>query len=245
MLRHHRSGTKYIFRRFFGNCDVYKELLTIASPNLPQVYEVAQHGEENAVLEEYVQGDTLDFLLEKDVLSPRQARNITRQLCSALWVLHSRGAVHRDIKPDNVILRGDEAVLIDFDASRIFKDEAEGDTRVLGTLGYAAPEQFGIAQSDERADIYALGVLLNVMLTGKHPSKKLATGFLGRVVQKCTMTNPDFVGNTFRGNDTAVLLTAVPGDTLINFEGTTFSGNKTDIDNPANCPTDVAGAVFD
>ena len=56
--------------------------------------------------------------------------------------------------------------------------------------GYAAPEQYGITQTDERADIYSLGVLLNIMLTGKHPSKELASGRLGRIVQKCTMVNP-------------------------------------------------------
>ena len=61
----------------------------------------------------------------------------------------------------------------------------------LGTTGYAAPEQFGLSQTDGRADIYSLGVLLNVMLTGQHPSAKLAPGHAGRVVQRCTMTNPD------------------------------------------------------
>lgn len=120
----------------------------------------------------------------------KEARRITLQLCSALWVLHSLGAVHRDIKPENVIIRGSEAVLIDFDASRIFKNESGGDTQILGTTGYAAPEQYGIAQTDQRADIYSVGVLLNIMLTGKHPSRELAPGKLGRIVQKCTMVNP-------------------------------------------------------
>ena len=77
-----------------------------------------------------------------------------------------------------------------FDASRIFKSDTNQDTQILGTTGYAAPEQYGIAQTDERADIYSLGVLLNIMLTGKHPSKELASGRLGRIVQKCTMVNP-------------------------------------------------------
>ena len=144
-----------------------------------------------AVLEEYIQGDTLAFLLRADVLTPRQARNVTAQLCAALWTLHSMGVVHRDVKPENVVMRGSEAVLIDFNASRIFKPDTEGDTQVLGTTGYAAPEQYGISQSDFRADIYSLGVLLNVMLTGKHPSKCMAPGRLGRVVQKCTMTSPE------------------------------------------------------
>ena len=143
-----------------------------------------------AVLEEYIQGDSLAFLLAGACFTPAEARKITFQLCNALWVLHSLGAVHRDIKPENVIIRGSQAVLIDFDASRIFKSEISHDTQILGTTGYAAPEQYGITQTDERADIYSLGVLLNIMLTGKHPSKELANGKLGHIVQKCTMVNP-------------------------------------------------------
>ena len=144
-----------------------------------------------AVLEEYIQGDSLAFLLTGAHLTSQEARGITMQLCNALWVLHSLGAVHRDIKPENVIIRGSQAVLIDFDASRIFKGGISHDTQILGTTGYAAPEQYGITQTDQRADIYSLGVLLNIMLTGKHPSRELASGRLGRIVQKCTMVNPE------------------------------------------------------
>ena len=64
------------------------------------------------------------------------------------------------------------------------------DTQILGTTGFAAPEQYGMSQSDSRADIYSVGVLINVMLTGEHPSKKLAPGHLGRVVEHCTRVNP-------------------------------------------------------
>ena len=109
---------------------------------------------------------------------------------SARWGLISRVAVHLDIKPDNVLLRGGDAVLIDFDAARLYKSELENDTQVLGTTGYAAPEQYGLTQSDSRADIYALGILLNILLTGQHPSRQLAAGRLGRIVQRCTMVAP-------------------------------------------------------
>ena len=81
-------------------------------------------------------------------------------------------------------------VLIDLNASRM-TTVASKDTQIMGTVGYASPEQLGISQSDARTDIYAAGVLLNVMLTGKHPTQGYAKGHLGTVVRKCTALNPD------------------------------------------------------
>ena len=190
LIRHSATGRTFILRQFTGNPEVYRKLLDYTCPNLPTVYEVAVRGAENLVIEEYIQGDTLGFLLKDALFSPEETRNIVTQVCKALWVLHSIGAVHRDVKPENIILRGDEAVLIDFDAARLHKPEHEMDTQILGTTGFAAPEQYGLSQSDIRTDIYALGVLINVMLTGEHPSKKLATGKMGRIVDRCTHVNP-------------------------------------------------------
>ena len=191
VVRHKKSGTRYVFRRYSGSGEVYRRLLPVLCPHLPQIMEAAEQDGQTAVLEEYVQGDTLAELLTGAKLTEREARQVTMQLCQALHVLHSMGAVHRDVKPENVILRGSDAVLIDFDAARIYKDESESDTQVLGTTGFAAPEQYGIFQSDERADIFSLGVLLNIMLTGKHPSREMAAGKMGRIVRKCTMTAPE------------------------------------------------------
>ena len=191
LVRHRDSGTRYIFRHFYGSSEVYQQLLTISCPYLPQIMEVGERDGRTVLLEEYVQGDTLRDILECGLLTAAEARQITRQLCSALWVLHSMGVVHRDVKPDNVIVRGKEAVLIDFDASRIYKSAIQEDTQILGTTGFAAPEQYGLSQSDGRADIYALGVLLNIMVTGEHPSRKLAGGRIGRIVQRCTMVSPE------------------------------------------------------
>lgn len=188
---HKKSGTRYVFRRYSGSGEVYRRLLPVLCPHLPQIMEAAEQDGQTAVLEEYVQGDTLAELLMGARLMEREARQVTMQLCQALHVLHSMGAVHRDVKPENVILRGSDAVLIDFDAARIYKVASESDTQVLGTTGFAAPEQYGIFQSDERADIFSLGVLLNIMLTGKHPSREMAAGKMGRIVRKCTMTAPE------------------------------------------------------
>ena len=191
VVRHKKSGTRYVFRRYSGSGEVYRRLLPVLCPHLPQIMEAAEQDGQTAVLEEYVQGDTLAELLMGARLTEREARQVTMQLCQALHVLHSMGAVHRDVKPENVILRGSDAVLIDFDAARIYKDESESDTQVLGTTGFAAPEQYGIFQSDERADIFSLGVLLNIMLTGKHPSREMTAAKMGRIVRKCTMTAPE------------------------------------------------------
>ena len=191
VVRHKKSGTRYVFRRYSGSGEVYRRLLPVLCPHLPQIMEAAEQDGQTAVLEEDGQGDTLAELLMGARLTEREARQVTMQLCQALHVLHSMGAVHRDVKPENVILRGSDAVLIDFDAARIYKVASESDTQVLGTTGFAAPEQYGIFQSDERADIFSLGVLLNIMLTGKHPSREMAAGKMGRIVRKCTMTAPE------------------------------------------------------
>lgn len=190
LIRHKRSGKKLIMRCFTGNPEVYQKLLEYTSPNLPAILEVAQKGNQVVELEEFIEGDTLGYLLQGALFSQEETRKIVLQVCRALWVLHSIGAVHRDVKPENIILRGKEAVLIDFDAARFHKPELDTDTQILGTTGFAAPEQYGLSQSDIRTDIYAVGILINVMLTGQHPSKQLAEGRMGRIVDRCTHVNP-------------------------------------------------------
>lgn len=139
LLQNKQNGTRFIFRHYHGNGEVYRNLLGISCPNLPQIMETAERDGMVAVLEEYIQGDSLAYLLEGALFSPAEARKITMQLCNALWVLHKLGAVHRDIKPENVMIRGSEAILIDFDASRIFKSDTNQDTQILGTT--AMPHQ--------------------------------------------------------------------------------------------------------
>ena len=162
LIRHRASGNRYIFRHFSGSSEVYRKLLTVSCPNLPQIMEVGEKEGKTALLEEYVQGDTLGEILQGGLLTAAQAKQITRQLCMALWVLHSLGVVHRDVKPDNVIIRGTEAVLIDFDASRIYKNENREDTQIHGTTGFAAPEQYE-GKINAATDIYTFGKTLSVL----------------------------------------------------------------------------------
>ena len=190
LIRHKATGQQFVLRQFTGSAEVYRKLLGCTCPNLPTVFEAVSQGDSHIVLEEFIQGDNLGELLQSALFTPKETQDIALQICRALWTLHSMAAVHRDVKPENVILRGTDAVLIDFDAARLHKPEASADTQILGTVGFAAPEQYGLSQSDLRADVYSLGVLINVMLTGEHPSKKLAEGRMGRVVQRCTQVNP-------------------------------------------------------
>lgn len=192
-LRHKKSRNLYILRSCRDNIDVWQKLKRIRSQHLPVIYEAAESEESGQilVLEEFIPGDTLESVLTAGPVEPSYAKKITLQICEGLYALHRAGLVHRDIKPENVMLRGDQAVLIDFDASREICPDQDTDTHILGTVGYAAPEQFGFSQTDPRSDIYALGVLLNMMLVREHPSTRLAKGHFGRVVKRCTMVSPD------------------------------------------------------
>lgn len=152
------------------------------------IYEVCADDSGITVLEEYVQGKRLTEILSSKPLDKKTACKYALDLCDALIFLHSIGIIHRDIKPSNIIIKENgTAVLIDLSIAR-FINQQETDTQALGTPGFAAPEQFGISQSNNTTDIYSLGVLLNIMLTGSHPSVDLPKGRLKKVVEQATST---------------------------------------------------------
>ena len=128
---------------------------------------------------------------EAEMKVVKETKKILKPLLFALSILHKNGLVHRDVKPENVMLdKNNRVILIDFDASRTIKN-SEKDTKILGTIGFAPPEQLGLSESDARTDIYAVGVMLNVMLTGVHPSKQIAKGKARNIIRKCTSVSPD------------------------------------------------------
>ena len=135
-------------------------------------------------LMEYIEGDSLQKLLDGGrTFTVRETAEAGLSFCAILGKLHGSDPplIYRDFKPANILIRRDGSyVLIDYGACRIFKTEASRDTKMLGTEGYAAPEQYGgWEQSDVRTDIYGIGAVLHHMLTGRHP---LETG-LGSVAE--------------------------------------------------------------
>lgn len=132
-------------------------------------------------LMEYVDGSTLRDVVEARQLAPEHALNIVPHLCDALQYAHDNGVVHRDVKPENILMAVDGAVKIaDFGLARILGNESQqevltGTHQVMGTPRYMAPEQMeGSHRVDHRADIYSLGVVFYEMLTGELPIGRFA-----------------------------------------------------------------------
>lgn len=173
--------------------DVYESLRQQPPAHVPIVREIRPEADGRfLVLQDYVPGVALETLLQRRGTLPwEQAAQIGLQLCTALSGLHSQGIIHRDVKPANVLVTGEgQAWLIDFDIARTHKQTTARDTMLLGTPGYAAPEQFGFRQTDARADLYSLGVLLNQLVTGSFPQERLAPAPLGEIVRRCTALDP-------------------------------------------------------
>ena len=190
LLRHKTLGRQLVVRSTARRLPIADYLKTIVFPHLPEVYDTVKSSDGEIILEEALEGQTLDKKLASRTLSLREASDILICICDALSVIHKAGFIHRDIKPKNIMITDDGDVkLIDFDAARAAV--RTDDTVRLGTAGFAAPEQY-VGASDQRADIFALGVLLNVMLTGKHPSETLPANLHARrIVKKATSMNPE------------------------------------------------------
>ena len=179
-----KDGEQVFVRKILkGQRDIYSILKNCQHPYLPRIYEVIFSDDSTTIIEEYIEGQSLGSAQ----LSEKQLRGAFKELCTVLEELHEKDIIHRDIKPSNIMLAKDGHIrLIDFDAARMPKDDLEQDTRLLGTRGYAPPEQYGFAQTDARADIYALGITMKQLLGNKALKLRYR-----RMIQKCTNLNPD------------------------------------------------------
>ena len=176
-------------------------------PSIVRIVDIVEGEDVFYIVEDFIEGKPFDKILDEYGAQPEE--NVVRwgmQICEALEYLHSRKPpiIYRDMKPANVMLKPDGNVkIIDFGIAREYKDSSLADTKNLGTMGYAAPEQFGgKGQTDPRTDVYCLGATLYHLVTGRHPmdekdgiipirqiNPQLDPG-LEAIIQKCTQLNP-------------------------------------------------------
>ena len=152
-----------------------KLLAKLQHPHLVRVSDLFQEAERYYMVMEFIEGRTLEKMLagRTEPFPEDQVLVWAEQLCDVLTFLHSQKPkiIYRDMKPANVMVLddSDDVKLIDFGIARFYKPGKKGDTLPFGTDGYAPPEQYGKFQTDERADVYALGVMLHQLLTLHDP----------------------------------------------------------------------------
>ncbi len=167
--------------RFFREA---KSASALNHPNILTVHEIGDHGDSHFIVTEYVRGETLKSKLLAGRMEPDEAIAVALQIASALAAAHAAGIVHRDIKPDNVMIREDRIVkVLDFGIAKLDPTvssdvDTEAETRVeaatlpgmiVGTPQYMSPEQARGLRVDSRSDIFSFGVVLYEMLTGEPP----------------------------------------------------------------------------
>ena len=196
----------FVQERLLAETELLKKL---QHPHLPSIVDVIERQGSSLIVMDYVEGISLEQLLQEEGAQPQE--QVVRwgiQLCKVLGYLHRQkpAIIYRDMKPSNVMLQPDGNVkLIDFGTAREWKEEeSQEDTVCLGTPGYAAPEQWGgCGQTDERTDLYCLGMTLFHLVTGHHPAENpketsgicqwnpsLSTG-LETILQICTRRDPN------------------------------------------------------
>ena len=167
---------------------LYSQIAKIKNVTLPKIYHVEESGSATYVVEEYLQGmDLQEYLDLRGALNEKITCRLAIELCDCLQELHKRHIIHRDIKPSNLFLiNAGKVKLIDFDAARLEKPGRFADTYFIGTPGFAAPEQYGFHQTDERTDIYSLGLTFKLLLGYEN-----YRGYLSPILAKCIEFDPN------------------------------------------------------
>ena len=173
LVHQHLSSDQEFVKRFEEEASV---VASLRHPNIVQVYDFNTDNDVNYMVMEYVPGETLQQRLKRLNASQRrmdinEVFNITINVCDALSYAHKRGMVHRDIKPANIMLDvNNNAILMDFGIVKIIGGSSHTVTgAVMGTARYMPPEVVRSEPADQRSDIYALGITLYEMLSGKPP----------------------------------------------------------------------------
>lgn len=185
MLAAKEDGKLVVVREIYATGLPYKEIKAIDHPLFAKIFLTAEEDGRTWVVEEYIDGESLQELWERgERFSAAEIKAMLREMSEGLAALHRAGVVHRDIKPAHILRQGGRLRLIDFDAARLMRDDAAPDTRHLGTVGYAPPEQYGYGQTDGRSDVYALGVTFEKLL------KDGEGGAVRRVLRRAQAVDP-------------------------------------------------------
>ena len=172
---------------------VYRFLAENHFDGIPQIKELIEEDGRLTLIEEYVEGLDLEATIRLGKrYNDQEVKTIAIKLCTILKNLNSKAAiVHRDIKPSNIILKNDGSLcLLDFNTAKFIDPCKPRDTILLGTEGYAAPEQYGFASSNIQTDIYAIGVLMKELLTGTNVADDHYLSKLNNVIKRCTRLDP-------------------------------------------------------
>lgn len=190
-LVQHQQSQKIYVKKILDvyNSKVYDYLLNSPINGIPKIIDTFENDNQLIVIEEYISGNSLSELIETNSITEDQLLKYMCDLCIILDKLHSctPPIVHRDIKPSNIIITNyDNVILLDFNAAKHSNENSNKDTKLIGTEGYAAPEQYGFGASTPQTDIYSLGILLKELVTTiSNPSKKY-----NLIINKCTQLDP-------------------------------------------------------
>jgi serine/threonine protein kinase len=183
-------------RKIYKSVNESGILKALCHDGLPAFMDEYQNDAAVCIVREYVEGIPLDKYITEHDLSEAQIVALCVKLCDILIYLHGQQPpiIHRDIKPQNIVVKENGNIaLIDFDIARTYDKGAQTDTQFIGTRTYAPPEQYGFSQTDCRADIYSLGVLLCFLLTGNTDVKntEIANKRLAVIVRRCAAFSPE------------------------------------------------------
>lgn len=190
LVQHQETNKIYVKKVLdIYNKEIFIRLYNNPITGIPKIIDLFEIDNQLIVIENFISGCSLQEKIDAKELTKESIYEYMDELCSILEQLHNftPPIIHRDIKPSNIIItEHNHLILLDFNAAKYLTNKNENDTVLLGTKGYAAPEQYGFGSSTERTDIYALGIILKEMVS----SISSNIYEFNNIILKCSQINP-------------------------------------------------------